>query len=80
MTFLQKNKLFFLDNTFKAENNLFFRHTAFTKSFADYGTTIINVINDKVITWTFVFIDGHIVSESVSPLSTIANFKDCDFE
>lgn len=77
---LYRNKLFFLDNTFKEENNLFFRHTAFTKSFADYGATIINVINDKIITWTFVFIDGQIVSESVSPLSTIANFKECDFE
>lgn len=77
---LSRGKLFFLDDTFREENELFFRHTAFTKGFANYGAKIINIINDKVITWEFVFINGHIVSESVSPPSTIANFKDCDFE
>lgn len=77
---LYRGKLFFLDNTFEAKNNLFFQRTPFTKGFKNYGKTIINVINDRIVTWTFVFINGQIVSESVSPPSTIVNFKDRDFE
>lgn len=72
-----RKPLFFIDNTFR-KNNLFFQRTASKKSFVDFGTTMIEVTNDKIVTWTFILADGQIISESISPLSTILNFDDSD--
>lgn len=76
---LYQKKLFFIDNTFR-KDNLFFQRSKSKKGFVDFGTAMTEVINDKIVTWTFILADGQIISENISPPSTTLNFEDSDFD
>lgn len=71
---IYKDRLFMLDNSLQQVDSVIFNSTQHKKGFVDYGSTMLEVINDREVIWSFVLIDGKFENAMIYPPGVIFDF------